>query len=145
MGNNQPPPTATASLQVDDLPPVVAALDARQRAWLRGALEFLDAHDIQLVTGDFACGGFPQGRPWATVLGALLLYSHRGWLPTDRAQQRYLTVRGWGLGARLALGIGEHAAAPYMRAWDAIVSAGGSRKVRRLLDAADAADAAGPA
>jgi hypothetical protein len=77
--------------------------------------------------------------------GALLLYNHRGWLPTDRAQQRYLISEGWGLGAQLARGIGEHAAAPYMRAWDAIVADGGKAAVLRLLDAADAADASGAA
>jgi hypothetical protein len=137
MGNGQPP-SGTTSVQMAALPPVVAALDARQRAWVRGALEHLDTHGIELVTGDFACGGFPEGRPWVTMLGALVLYNHRGWLPSDRAQQRYLTVRGWGLGAQLAPGIGEHAAAPYMRAWDAIVSDGGNVAVLRLLDAADA-------
>jgi len=138
MGDNQPP-AGTASLQVDELPPVVAALDARQRAWVRGAIHLLDANGIELVTGDFACGGFPEGRPWATMLGALLLYNHKGWLPAERAQQRYLTSQSWGLDARLALGIGEHAAAPYMRAWDAIVADGSKLAVRRLLDAADAA------
>ena len=116
-------------------------LDARQRAWVWGALAFLDVHGIELVTGDFACGGFPEGRPWATMLGALVLYNHRGWLPTDRAQQRYVTSQGWRLGARLARGIGEDAAAPYMRAWDEIVGDGGKVAVRRLLDAADAAAA----
>jgi hypothetical protein len=84
--------------------------------------------------------GSPEGRPWATMLGALL-YNHRGWLPTDRAQQRYLVDRGWGLGARLTRGIGEHAAAPYMHAWDEIVGEGGKGTVRRLLGAADAAAA----
>lgn len=71
-----------------------------------------------------------------------MLYNHRGWLPADRAQQRYLVGRGWGLGARLARGIGEHAAAPYMRAWDAVVADGGKAAVLRLLDTADAAAAA---
>jgi hypothetical protein len=70
--------------------------------------------------------------------GALLLYNHRGWLPTDRAQQRYLTFQGWRLGARLAPAIGKHTAAPYMRAWDEIVRVGGKAAVLRLLDAADA-------
>jgi|RhiMetdeSRZDD1v2_1073273.scaffolds.fasta_scaffold926017_1 hypothetical protein len=144
MGADQPP-AGTTGLPTAELPPVVAALDARERAWVRGALEFLDANGIELVTGDFACGGFPEGRPWATMLGALLLYNHRRWLPSNHAQQRYLVHRAWGLGARLAAGIGEHAAAPYMRAWDDIVSAGGTRTVRQLLDVADAADAAGPA
>ena len=140
MGDN-PPPARTAKPPTAELPPVVAALDARGRDWVRGALEHLDAHGIELVTSDFACGGFAEGRPWATMLGALVLYNHRGWLPTSRAQQRYLTFRGWGLGARLAAGIGEHAAAPYMRAWDEIVGDGGKAAVRRLLDAADAAAA----
>jgi hypothetical protein len=45
------------------------------------------------------------------------------------------------LGARLTRGIGEHAAAPYMHAWDEIVGEGGKGTVRRLLDAADAAAA----
>ena len=133
---------ATGPGQADQLPAVVAALDARQRAWVRGAIHFLDANGIELVPGDFACGGFPEGRPWATMLGALLLHNHRGWLPTDRAQQRYLTSQCWGLGARLAPGIGEHAAAPYMRAWDAVVGDGGKAAVLRLLAAADAAAAA---
>jgi hypothetical protein len=137
-----PPPPAVGA---GGLPPVVAALDARQRAWVRGALEFLDAHGIELVVGDVACGGFPEGRPWATMLGALALYNHRGWLPTNRAQQRYVSVPAMRLGCRLAPGIGAHAAAPYLRAWDAIVSVGGSQAIRRLLDAADAADTAGPA
>lgn len=73
------------------------------------------------------------------MLGALLLYNHRGWLPTDYAQQRYLCFAAWGLGARLARTIGAAAAAPYMRAWDAIMQAGGSGEVRRLLAAAGAA------
>jgi hypothetical protein len=128
-----------------ELPPVIVALDARQRAWVRGALDFLDAHGVELVAGDVVCGGFPEGRPWANMLGALLLYNHGGWLPTNRGQQRYLSWRAWGLGAQLALGIRERAAAPYLRAWDAIISAGGSQAIRRLLDTADAADAAGPA
>jgi hypothetical protein len=128
----------------DGLPPVVAALTANQPAWLRDALDFLDRQDIDLVPGDFACRGFPEGRPAATVLGALLLERHNQ-LPFDHGQQQYLTHSAWKLGARLAAEIGEHAAAPYMRAWDLIVSAGGSQAVRRLLDAADAADAAGPA
>ncbi len=102
-------------------------------------MAFLDAHGIDLAVGDVACGGFPEGRPWANMLGALALYNHRGWLPTDRAQQRYLTFRSWGLGARLAPEIGEHAAAPYMRAWDEVVGDGGTVGVRRLLDAVDAA------
>jgi hypothetical protein len=137
MGDDQPP-LGIGSVQMAELPPVVAALDARQRAWVRGAIQFRDAHGSELFCGDFACGGFPEGRPWATMLGALVLYNHRGWLPTDRAEQRDLTVRGWGLGAQLASGIGEHAAAPYMRAWDAIVSDGGKAAVLGLLDAADA-------
>jgi hypothetical protein len=137
MGHD--PPVGTARLQTAELPPVVAALDAGEDAWVRGAHEFLDAHGIELVTGDFACGGFPEGRPWATILGALLLYNHRAWLPTDRAQQRYLAWQGWRLGARLARGIGEHAAARYMRAWDEIVGDGGKGAVRRFLEAADAA------
>jgi hypothetical protein len=137
-----PPPPAG---DTGGLPPVVAALDARQRAWVRGALEFLGAYGIELVVGDVACGGFPEGRPWANMLGALALYNHRGWLPADRAQQRYVSFQAMRLGVRLALGIGEHAAAPYLRAWDEIVSAGGTLAVRRLLDAADAADTVGPA
>ena len=68
-----------------------------------------------------------------------MLYNHRGTLPTNRAQQRYLTFGSWRLGARLAVGIGKQAAAPYLRAWDAIVADGGKLAVRRLLDAADAA------
>jgi hypothetical protein len=97
MGDDQPPARAVDD-QAGELPAVVAALDARQRAWVRAAVAFLDANDIALVTGDFACGGFPEGRPWATMVGALVLYNHRDMLPTDRAQQRYLTFGSWRLG-----------------------------------------------
>jgi hypothetical protein len=62
--------TAPPNPAPDGLPPVVAALTANQRAWLRDALDFLDRQDIDLVPGDFACRGFPEGRPAATVLGA---------------------------------------------------------------------------
>jgi len=101
MGDNQPP-AGTASLQVDELPPVVAALDARQRAWVRGAIHLLDANGIELVTGDFACGGFPEGRPWATMLGALLLYNHKGWLPPTVPSSATSPVKagGWTHGWR---------------------------------------------
>ncbi len=141
MGDNQPP-AGTASLQVDELPPVVAALDARQRAWVRGAIHFLDANGIELVTGDFACGGFPDGRPRSTMLGALLLYNHRGWLPTDRAQQRYLAGRGWGWARSWRGGSGStrpRICAPGTRS----LALAGKAAVLRLLDAADAAAADG--
>ena len=70
-----------------------------------------------------------------------LRYNHRGWLPTDRAPAALPRRSRLGLGARLTRGIGEHVAAPYMRAWDEIVGEGGKVTVRRLLDADDAAAA----
>jgi hypothetical protein len=136
-----PPPAADAG----GLPPVVAALDARQRAWVREALDFLDAHGIELVTATSPAAGsarIVRGPPcWVRCCCTTTKAGcppTPGWLPTERGQHRYLSYRAWGLGARLAWGIGEHAAAPYMRAWDAIISAGGGQAIRRLLDAADA-------
>jgi hypothetical protein len=85
--------------------------------------------------------GSPEVRPWATMLGALL-YNHRGWLPTDRAPAALPRRSRLRIGRTADPGIGEHAAAPYMHAWDEIVGEGGKGTVRRLLDAADAAAAA---
>lgn len=142
IGDHRPAAPAAPAV-AGELPPVVTALSRGQRAELRAALDLLDAHGVRLAAGDFACKGFPQGHPAATVLGALLLLLRHGWLPTDYAQQEYFVFEGWGLGARRARAIGADAAAPYMRAWDQIVDAGGIDEVRRLLDAADVADIGG--
>jgi hypothetical protein len=67
-----------------------------------------------------------------------VLYNHRGWLPADLAQQHCLASQGWRLGARLAPGIGAHAAAPYHAPGDEIEDDDGFAAVLQLLDAADA-------
>jgi hypothetical protein len=76
------------------------------------------------------------------MLGALLLYNHRGWLPTDRAQQRYLAGRGWGFGAQLAGDRGARGGPVYARLGRDRRRCG-KAAVLRLLDAADAATADG--